>query len=357
VKPRWCGAAGKALDEEWNLMCPCTFDNQPYTLSKQRAQRIRRMSSMEVVSQSTPAMVEVQSSGVSWPAIAAGAVATAALTLVLVAFGAGLGLSAISPWADSGVSATTFKVGTGIYLCAVAVMASAVGGYLAARLRTKWTGFHTNEVFFRDTAHGMLAWAFATLLIAGVLSGATTRLVSGVAQGAGVVGAQAGSQAAQSTNPAEIYVDKLFRSGAMSQPAAAAQPPAGAASPAQPASPSPAGTDARTQNGAMRGEMLRLWTSSFRESGDVSAADRTYAARLVAARTGLSQSDAEKRVNDVVTEAKATADQTRKAAAEFSFWLAASLLLGAFAASLAAVEGGQLRDGTWTDRVLTPRSI
>ena len=101
--------------------------------------------------------------GVSWAAIAAGAVAAAALSLLLVAFGAGLGLSAVSPWSDSGVSASTFSIGTGIYLCIVAVMSSAIGGYLAGRMRTKISGLHTNEVFFRDTAHGFLAWAFATL--------------------------------------------------------------------------------------------------------------------------------------------------------------------------------------------------
>jgi hypothetical protein len=108
-------------------------------------------------------------SGVSWAAVAAGAIATAALTLLFVSFGAGLGLSAISPWSDSGVSASTFKVGAGIYLIIIGVMSSAVGGYLAGRLRTKWIGAHTNEVFFRDTAHGFLAWAFATLISATAL--------------------------------------------------------------------------------------------------------------------------------------------------------------------------------------------
>jgi hypothetical protein len=103
---------------------------------------------------------------VSWGAIAAGAVGAAALALLLIAFGAGLGLSAVSPWSDSGVSASTFKTGTGIYLVIVAVMSSAVGGYLAARLRSKWVGAHSHEVFFRDTAHGFIAWAFATLLSA-----------------------------------------------------------------------------------------------------------------------------------------------------------------------------------------------
>ena len=80
-------------------------------------------------------------------------------------------------------------------------------------------------------------------------------------------------------------------------------------------------------------------------------------ARLVAARTGLSPADADKRVTEVITETKQYLDKSRKAAAQLSLWLAASLLLGAFAASLAAVEGGQLRDGTWDDRKLTPRAL
>ena len=104
-------------------------------------------------------IVDAQS-GVCWAAVAAGAVAAAALALLLIAFGAGLGLSAVSPWSDSGVSASTFKTGTGIYLVIAAVMSSAVGGYLAARLRTKWARVNSHEVFFRDTAQGFLAWAF-----------------------------------------------------------------------------------------------------------------------------------------------------------------------------------------------------
>ena len=91
-------------------------------------------------------------------------------------------------------------------------------------------------------------------------------------------------------------------------------------------------------------------------SGDLVPADRTYLARLIAAaQTRMSQADAEKRVNDVIVEAKEAADRARKGAAKLAFWLTASLLFGAFAASLAAVEGGQLRDGTWQDRRLIPR--
>lgn len=287
------------------------------------------------------AMGDVQS-GVSWAAVAAGAVGAAALALVLIAFGAGLGLSAVSPWSDSGVSASAFKTGTGIYLVIVAVMSSAVGGYLAARLRTKWVGVHTHEIFFRDTAHGFLAWAFATLLSASALSSAASYLANGTAAGLG----GAASQAARSVNPADIYVDKLFRTDAAAQPAPASSPDSGNAATPAPSNANPNQT---------RSEVLRLWTSSFRDNQDLSASDKAYVSHVVASRTGMSQADAEKRVNDVVTEAKTAADNTRKGAAKLSFWLTAAMLFGAFAASLAAAEGGSLRDGTWNDRVLTPR--
>jgi hypothetical protein len=269
---------------------------------------------------------------VSWSAVAAGAVAAAALALVLVAFGAGLGLSAVSPWSDSGVSATTFRTGTGIYLIIVAVMSSAVGGYLAARLRTRWVGVNTHEVFFRDTAHGFLAWAFATLLSATALASATAYLANGTAAGLSAGAAQMG----RSYNPSEIYVDKMFRSGNVS------------ASDAQ--------LSAANANRS-RAEVLRLLSADRTAHQDLGAADRTYVAQLVAAQTGLSQADAEKRVNDVVVEAKTAADDARKGAAKLSFWLTAAMLFGAFAAALAAIEGGSLRDGTWSDRVLTPRQI
>jgi hypothetical protein len=271
--------------------------------------------------------------GVSWAAIAAGAVAAAALSLLLVAFGAGLGLSAVSPWSDSGISASTFSMGTGIYLCIVAVMSSAIGGYLAGRMRTKITGLDTNEVFFRDTAHGFLAWAFATLIGATALASATAYLASGSL--AGLSGLS--SQSAQATDPAQVYVDKLFRTTKAADNTAAVS---------------------AAQNSPQIGaEILRLWKSDFRKGADIPSSDRAYMAQVAAARTGMSQADAEKRVDQVVVEAKADADDARRAAAHFSFWLTAALLFGAFSASLAAAEGGTLRDGTWNDRVLMPRAI
>jgi hypothetical protein len=231
----------------------------------------------------------------------------------------------------------------------VGVMSSAVGGYLAGRLRTKWTSVHTNEVFFRDTAHGFLAWGFATLLSATILSASTAYLANGAAAGIGAL-----AQTARSVNPAELYVDKLFR------PA----PGATQAAPASTTEPNASGTNAAssaaggmTNSNQPRNEVLRLWTADFARNQDIDPSDKAYVAQVVAARTGLSQADAEKRVNDVVTEAKAAVDKARRGAAKLSFWLTAALLFGAFAASLAAAEGGALRDGTWNDRVLTPRPI
>jgi hypothetical protein len=271
-------------------------------------------------------------SEISWASVAAGAVVAAAVSLGLLALGAGLGLSSVSPWADSGVSASTFKTGAGIYLVIVAVMSSAIGGYLAARLRSKWTDIHANEAFFRDTAHGLVAWAFATVLSAGLLGAAATHVVGGAASGI----APAAAQGAASVNPSQVFVDRLFRTDTVAPSTAAG---------------------AGSSNDASRGEILRLWTSSFRENNDLAPADRTYVARVVASRTGLSQAEAEKRVNDVIVEAKAAADRTRSAAAKLAFWMTAALFFGAFAASLAAIEGGQLRDGTWNDRRLVPRPL
>src|ERR1700710_3162154 len=117
--------------------------------------------------------------GVSWAAVAAGAVVSCALTLVLIAFGTGLGLSVVSPWAGSGVSATTFKIGTGLYLIVIAMLSSSIGGYIAGRLRPRWGGVHTDEVYFRDTAHGFLAWAFASVIGADLLAIPTRSLIVG----------------------------------------------------------------------------------------------------------------------------------------------------------------------------------
>jgi hypothetical protein len=264
---------------------------------------------------------EPSGAGVSWAAIAAGAIVSCTITLVLLAFGTGLGLSVVSPWGGSGVSATTFKIGTGLYFIVMAMLASSIGGYIAGRLRSRWIGVHGDEVYFRDTAHGFVAWAFASVLGAVLLASPANSLLGGTAAGLSQGAVSSASQA----GPMDGYVDTLFRSDA---PAAQ--------------------TSGNVSDS--RGEMVRLFTSSFRNGGDLKPADREYVSKVVAARTGMSQADADKRVNDVVTQIKSNADAVRKAAAHLAFWLTASLLIGAFCASLAATEGGGLRDGTWGTR-------
>ena len=271
----------------------------------------------------TPLLSESAVSGVSWPAILAGGLAAAALTLVLLAFGAGVGFSIVSPWPSTGVTATTFSIGAGLYLIVVAMIASSVGGYVAGRLRTKWAGVQADEVYFRDTAHGFLAWAFATVLGVGVLAASATHIAAGAAAGAGPAAAIAAGQASPQVSGS---LDRLLRTD-----------------------PAAANAEARAAgDDRIRAELARLLTPGLGKGADVAAADRAYIAQVVAARTGLSQADAERRVSEVIAEARAAADAARRAARNLSIWLTVSLLIGAFSASLAATEGGALRDGTWT---------
>jgi hypothetical protein len=128
---------------------------------------------IETVEISTPAE---ESPAVSWAAIAAGAIAAAALTLVLLAFGAGMGFSAVSPVGQCGRIGQHVPNCTGIYLIVVAMLASTIGGFIAGRLRTKWIDVHAHEVFFRDTAHGFLAWGLATVVSAAFLAAAASNI-------------------------------------------------------------------------------------------------------------------------------------------------------------------------------------
>jgi hypothetical protein len=205
----------------------------------------------------------------------------------------------------------------------MAMMSSAIGGYLAGRLRNKWIGVHTDEVYFRDTAHGFLAWAFASVLGAAVLATPATSMLGGVATGASQ---GAANSAAQASGPMDGYVDTLLRSNNPGQ------------------SPTPQNSSPNDS----RAELVRLFSTSFKSGSEMSAADRSYVSKVVAARTGLSEQDADKRVAEVTAQVKSDLDKARKATAQLAFWLAASrLLIGAFSAALAATEGGGLRDGTW----------
>lgn len=275
------------------------------------------------------------SSTVSWGAVIAGGIASAALTLLLFAFGAGVGFSVVSPWAGEGISMTTFHIGSGLFLIAIAAISSTVAGYLAGRLRRRWISVDSREVYFRDTAHGFLAWCVGTLLSAAVLGAATTHIIAGASAGL-IPATGAAATAAASSSATDRYVDMLLRS----DPAASTDgaTPLGQNAPAaQPAS-DPAAT---------RAELGRIMAAPLRKGGEISPADRTYVAKVISARTGLPQAEAEKRVNDTIVQAKQAADEARKTAAKIALWMAAAMLAGAFAASLAATEGGTLRDSRW----------
>lgn len=264
-------------------------------------------------------------SAVSWGAILAGGFAAASLTIIFVALGSAVGLASISPWSNSGASATTMKWTAGAFLVLTSLVGSAVGGYIAGRLRTKWTDIQPDEVTFRDTAHGFLAWAFATVMGVIVLGAATTSLLGSATTGAATGAAAGGAQAAQSM-PSDYFVDTLLRRGGT--PAAA-----------------PAAASANADD--TRREVGLIFTRSIARPEGISAADRTYLAQVVAGRTGQSPAEAEARVTEVVNSAKAAADEARKFSAALAGWLTLAMFVGAFAAAAAAIEGGQLRDGRW----------
>ncbi|WP_332876162.1 hypothetical protein [Massilia sp. S19_KUP03_FR1] len=274
---------------------------------------------------------ETRRSGVSWAAIFAGAASAAALSLILALLGTGLGFSTLSPYEDH--SAVVMGVSAILWISLTSIIASGIGGYMAGRLRVKWASVHNDEVFFRDTAHGLLAWAVATLLTAALFGSALGSTLSGAFKTVATVGAAVGTTAAtngdtgMNLNPGEYYTDMLMRSD---KPLAEA-------------------------NANPRAEAARIFATSV-ANGSLAADDRGYLAQTVAARTGMAPPDAEKRVDEVYARmsaaavkaraaAKEAADKARKAAATAALWLTVSLLLGAFVASLAATFGGRLRDG------------
>lgn len=285
-------------------------------------------------------------SAVSWKAILAGAAGSIAISMILVAFGVGVGFSVVSPWSGQGVSGTTFTVGAAIYMFCVAMLSSTIGGYLAGRLRSRWQTVNEHERYFRDSAHGFVVWAVATIITAAVLGGATSSLISGAASVAGPAGA--------ASQPSAIYVDQLLRTNpgqgnASASQATGAQQATSPTAGDQTAAPLQGGqiNMAPRQNVGDRGEITRIIAPSLLKGGSVSDPDKKYLASVVAARSGLSQADAEARVNQVINQAKAAADKARKSAALFGLWLAAAMLAGALSAALAAIEGGNLRNREW----------
>jgi hypothetical protein len=253
---------------------------------------------------------DANASGVSWAAIIAGAFVTAALALILLALGAGAGLSSLSPWAGAGASTTTVGVGALLWITFIEIVSCAIGGYMAGRLRTKWVNVHTDEVYFRDTAHGFLVWAVALVMTAAFLTTAASAMVGSENRDRN---APRSAEAVENAN--RYYIDSLFRS-----------------------SQAPAANDSE-----VREEVGLIFTHSLRQR-ELSAEDKAYVSSLVASKTGVSQADAEKRVTNIFQLDQQAVDKARKAVAHSLYWLFVALLLGAFCASLGATFGGRRRD-------------
>lgn len=263
-----------------------------------------------------PVPSESAQSAVSWAAIIAGAAVAASASLILVAIGAGFDLLSVSPWGGHGVSAATFTAMTAVWFVVIQWVASAVGGYVTGRLRTKWVALHTHEVFFRDTAHGFATWGVATLLTAFVFASSAASLVSG---GTHVAAAPMQGSTASGPGPlaASYDLDVLFRGASFNTAGSGTPDP--------------------------RPEVMRLVANGL-ANGEVPSADHSYLAALVAARTGISQAEANQRVDAFITHSKAAADKARKASAAFAILTGISLLIGAFIACVAAALGGRERD-------------
>jgi len=278
---------------------------------------------------------------ISWAAVLAGTVIASALSITLLTGGIGLGFVVMSPHEGEGASVMQVGMGAIVWMFVVQILAYGVAGYVTGRLRPMWAPAYSDEVYFRDTAHGLAVWALSALVSLALFGSMASTAVSAAARGGAAVAqgtvaataaAGAGAAAAGGTQAdeasglpsADYFVDQLFRQG---QPSPAADPQ------------------------AARAELARLITVSAAR-GDIGPEDRDYAARVVAAQSDLSEQQARERIDQVlgqaeqmrqeaVDTARDAADAARQAAAMFALWAFAALFVGAFVASLMAVVGGK----------------
>jgi hypothetical protein len=319
-------------------------------------------------------------SAVAWCAVFAGAVASTALSLILLFLGTGFGLTLVSPWSTEGISATSFGVSSILGITVISLLASALGGYLAGRLRTRWINTPSDEVFFRDTAHGFLSWSVATLVTAALLTSVIGSIIGGgvktgaaIAGTAGVAGAAAvaahdnggNDKSGMGVNNISMpyLLDSLLRKDDTTLQPNNSQLPSNTTNPpdtaiADTATNAPAPTTANnpiaTRGNSPKAEISRIFFHAL-ATDSLTQNDLKYTGRLVAQAANIDQQTAEKRVADTFftlqskweqakKDAKEAADKARKVSASVSLWLFISLLSGAFIASLMAVYGGRQRD-------------
>jgi hypothetical protein len=247
--------------------------------------------------------LEASRSGISWAAVLAGAFVTASLSFILMAFGAGMSLSSLSPWPSPGLHASRATTIAIIWIALVQALSCAMGGYLAGRLRTKWVALHTHEVYFRDTAHGFLVWAVSLVISVFFLSSVALSVAKDVS-------------ISRSEGRNDYFVDHLFRTE---------HPSVG------------------SNEAEFRGEAREILAVAVARP-DIPPQDKSYLADMVVARTGLSRPQADSRVDETVALYRDAIDKARKAVAHSLYWLFAAYLIGAFCASFAATLGGRRRD-------------
>ncbi|NKK01000.1 hypothetical protein GFL80_24180 [Rhizobium leguminosarum bv. viciae] len=283
--------------------------------------------------------VESSKSAMTWGPIFGGAAAAIGVTLILLLLGSGVGLTMVSPWSGQSSSLGTVGVTAAIWLVVVQWLSSGLGGYITGRLRTKWAAVHTDEVFFRDTAHGFISWALATIFVAGFLASSLTSLAGAGAQAVGSAATAAGTAASSTASAADLptayFTDALLR-------------------------PEQARAGATSDDAAATAEVSRILLNGA-AAGQIPDDDKAYLATIVSARTGLSGADARtrvdtvlKRIDDAKVAAQKAADEARKAASTTALLGALSLLIGAFIAAAAAAFGGSQRDEE-EDLIVTSR--
>ncbi|MEZ5843235.1 MAG: hypothetical protein R3D27_05810 [Hyphomicrobiaceae bacterium] len=236
-----------------------------------------------------------------WGAVWAGAISALAVSFVLLAFGAAVGLSAVSPWSVTSSSLTAVGLGSAFWILLVSLWSFALAGYLSARLRHRWSDTADDEVEFRDKAHGLLAWATAVTVAAIVASG---------------IGAPSRTAAGQDNGITASAVDRIVRT---------------------------TNPDVAPADAALRGEVARTLAANL-TNPSLSGADRAFLVGLAQSRGGLNAEEATSRVAAAFVEMKTATNRARKAGIIMGFLVAATLLVGAATSWWAAGVGGGHRD-------------
>ncbi len=308
--------------------------------------------------------------GVSWSAVIAGALTAIAVSFIVISLGSGIGMELVSPYSySSSPSASTMTAIGAVWLVFAQAVGFATGGYVAGRMRRSPAQLHTDEVKFRDGANGLVVWAIGVVVTFFIIVAAVGKVSSATGSAAAGLGATGvGVATATSQSPSvDYFSDALLRpnpqNAAQSGANGAHAGPAGGAAAGTPAAGNEANGASTGQAGGGRqqqAQVNRILVTALAPSG-LSNDDRTYLAQLVAAQTGLSQDEAQRRVDAVTAQMKQDATQAaetaRKAAAYLSFWTFMSLLFGAVCATLGGVLGGDLRDefATRTAVATSPR--